>query len=145
MPIFRVKSEKIYTSQKKFTRASLVGSWQIWGMHQKHRSLMAFLHKIYCVDQFIIFEWIPIWLRIVFFTVKTFKRGLLHFNKYLNDYQSQFIVVLEGASSSDSTYVGSLVKRVCTGWEPRRHNLSIYNTANGHVSQYMLCKHRLWK
>ena len=32
MPIFRVKSVKIYTGQKKFTRASLVGSWQIWGM-----------------------------------------------------------------------------------------------------------------
>ena len=32
LPIFRVKSVKIYTGQKKFTRASLVGSWQIWGM-----------------------------------------------------------------------------------------------------------------
>ena len=29
MPIFRVKSVKIYTGQKKFTRALLVGSWQI--------------------------------------------------------------------------------------------------------------------
>ena len=32
MPIFRVKSAKIYTGQKKFTRAPLVGSWQISGM-----------------------------------------------------------------------------------------------------------------
>ena len=32
LPIFRVKSVKIYTGQKKFTRASLVGSWQKWGV-----------------------------------------------------------------------------------------------------------------
>ena len=32
MPIFRVKSVKIYTGQKNFTRAPLVGSWQISGM-----------------------------------------------------------------------------------------------------------------
>ena len=34
LPIFRVKSVKIYTGQKKFTRAPLVGSWQISGMRQ---------------------------------------------------------------------------------------------------------------
>ena len=32
MPIFRVKSVKIYTGQKKFTRICSWGSWQIWGM-----------------------------------------------------------------------------------------------------------------
>ena len=29
---FALNLKKIYTGQKKFTRASLVGSWQIWGM-----------------------------------------------------------------------------------------------------------------
>ena len=38
MPIFRVKSLKIYTGQKKFTRASLVGLWQISGMGPLWRS-----------------------------------------------------------------------------------------------------------
>ena len=33
MPIFRVKSVKIYTSQKKFTRELSWLSWQIWGMN----------------------------------------------------------------------------------------------------------------
>ena len=37
LPIFRVKSVKIYTGQKKFTRASLVGSWQISGMEERYR------------------------------------------------------------------------------------------------------------
>ena len=32
MPIFRVKSVKIYTGQKKFTREFSWLSWQIWGM-----------------------------------------------------------------------------------------------------------------
>ena len=32
MPIFRVKSVKIYTGQKKFTRIYSWRSWQIWGM-----------------------------------------------------------------------------------------------------------------
>ena len=32
MPIFRVKSAKIYTSQKKFTRVYPWLLWQIWGM-----------------------------------------------------------------------------------------------------------------
>ena len=32
MPIFCVKSVKIYTVQKKFTRTYSWGSWQIWGM-----------------------------------------------------------------------------------------------------------------
>ena len=32
MPIIRVKSVKIYTSQKKFTRGYLWLPWQIWGM-----------------------------------------------------------------------------------------------------------------
>ena len=32
MPIFRVKSVKIYTGQKKFTRICSWGSWQISGM-----------------------------------------------------------------------------------------------------------------
>ena len=32
MPIFRVKSVKIYTSQKKFTRVYPWLPWQIWGM-----------------------------------------------------------------------------------------------------------------
>ena len=32
MPIFRVKSVKIYTGQKKFTRVYSWLSWQIWGM-----------------------------------------------------------------------------------------------------------------
>ena len=32
MPIFRVKSVKIYTGQKKFTRTCSWGSWQISGM-----------------------------------------------------------------------------------------------------------------
>ena len=32
MPIFRVKSVKIYTDQKKFTRIYSWRSWQIWGM-----------------------------------------------------------------------------------------------------------------
>ena len=39
MPIFRVKSVKIYTGQKKFTRASLVGSWQISGMIMIHKDI----------------------------------------------------------------------------------------------------------
>ena len=33
LPIFRVKSVKIYTGQKKFTRTCLWGSWQISGMN----------------------------------------------------------------------------------------------------------------
>ena len=32
LPIFRVKSVKIYTGQKKFTRTCSWGSWQISGM-----------------------------------------------------------------------------------------------------------------
>ena len=32
MPIFRVKSVKIYTGQKKFTRTLSARPWQIWGM-----------------------------------------------------------------------------------------------------------------
>ena len=40
MPIFRVKSVKIYTGPKKFTRASLVGSWQIWGMCVRTENLL---------------------------------------------------------------------------------------------------------
>ena len=36
MPIFRVKSVKIYTSQKKFTRVYSWLSWQIWGMVHRH-------------------------------------------------------------------------------------------------------------
>ena len=32
MPIFRVKSVKIYTGQKKFTRTCPWRPWQIWGM-----------------------------------------------------------------------------------------------------------------
>ena len=32
MPIFRVKSVKIYTGQKKFTRVYPWDPWQIWGM-----------------------------------------------------------------------------------------------------------------
>ena len=32
LPNFRVKSEKIYTGQKQFTRIYSWGSWQIWGM-----------------------------------------------------------------------------------------------------------------
>ena len=32
MPIFRVKSVKIYTGQKKFTRTPSARPWQIWGM-----------------------------------------------------------------------------------------------------------------
>ena len=32
LPIFCVKSVKIYTGQKKFTRTSSVRPWQIWGM-----------------------------------------------------------------------------------------------------------------
>ena len=32
MPIFRVKSVKIYTGQKKFTRIYPWDPWQIWGM-----------------------------------------------------------------------------------------------------------------
>ena len=32
LPIFRVKSVKIYTGQKKFTRTLSVRPWQIWGM-----------------------------------------------------------------------------------------------------------------
>ena len=37
MPIFRVKSVKIYTGQKKFTRVYPWLPWQIWGMgrHKK--------------------------------------------------------------------------------------------------------------
>ena len=34
LPIFRVKSVKIYTGQKKFTRTCSWGSWQISGMDQ---------------------------------------------------------------------------------------------------------------
>ena len=34
LPIFRIKSVKIYTSQKKFTRIYLWDPWQIWGMGQ---------------------------------------------------------------------------------------------------------------
>ena len=34
MPIFRVKSVKIYTGQKKFTQVYSWLSWQISGMHQ---------------------------------------------------------------------------------------------------------------
>ena len=33
LPIFRVKSVKIYTGQKKFTREFSWLSWQIWGMY----------------------------------------------------------------------------------------------------------------
>ena len=33
MPIFRVKSVKLYTGQKKFTRTCSWGSWQISGMN----------------------------------------------------------------------------------------------------------------
>ena len=32
MPIFRVKSVKIYTGQKNFTRVFPWRLWQIWGM-----------------------------------------------------------------------------------------------------------------
>ena len=32
MPIFRVKSIKIFTGQKKFTRTPSAHPWQIWGM-----------------------------------------------------------------------------------------------------------------
>ena len=32
MPIFRIKSVKIYTGQKKFTRTPSARPWQIWGM-----------------------------------------------------------------------------------------------------------------
>ena len=32
MPIFRVKSVKIYTGQKKFTRTPSARPWQVWGM-----------------------------------------------------------------------------------------------------------------
>ena len=41
MPIFRVKSVKIYTGQKKFTREYPWDPWQIWGM----RRILSF-----CVD-----------------------------------------------------------------------------------------------
>ena len=34
MPIFRVKSVKIYTGQKKFTRIYPWDPWQIWGMYR---------------------------------------------------------------------------------------------------------------
>ena len=48
MPIFRVKSVKIYTGQKKFTRIYSWRSWQISGMHGISRkgplqSLLLFL------------------------------------------------------------------------------------------------------
>ena len=32
LPNFRIKSVKVYTGQKKFTRIYSWGSWQIWGM-----------------------------------------------------------------------------------------------------------------
>ena len=35
MPIFRVKSVKIYTGQKKFTRIYPWDPWQIWGMTKR--------------------------------------------------------------------------------------------------------------
>ena len=38
MPIFCVKSVKIYTGQKKFTRTSSVRPWQIWGMPWRHEA-----------------------------------------------------------------------------------------------------------
>ena len=48
MPIFCVKSVKIYTRQKKFTREFSWLSWQIWGMHlpklTKTERLYFFLH-----------------------------------------------------------------------------------------------------
>ena len=40
MPIFRVKSVKIYTGQKKLTRTSSVRPWQIWGMLRWLESLL---------------------------------------------------------------------------------------------------------
>ena len=43
MPIFRFKSVKIYTGQKKFTRVSLVGSWQISGMAAAYNLAFTFL------------------------------------------------------------------------------------------------------
>ena len=38
MPNFRVKSVKIYTGQKKFTRVYPWDPWQIWGMHKIPKS-----------------------------------------------------------------------------------------------------------
>ena len=43
MPIFCAKSVKIYTGQKKFTQASLVGSWQISGMAAAYNLAFTFL------------------------------------------------------------------------------------------------------
>ena len=37
MPIFRIKSVKIYTGQKKLTRIYSWRSWQIWGMQEVWR------------------------------------------------------------------------------------------------------------
>ena len=48
MPIFRVKSVKIYTGQKNFTRICSWGLWQIWGMHK--------LQRINCVFSFLFYS-----------------------------------------------------------------------------------------
>ena len=44
LPIFRVKSVKIYTGQKKFTWEFSWLSWQIWGMVLNRRSMTLFGH-----------------------------------------------------------------------------------------------------
>ena len=38
MPIFRIKSVKVYTGQKKFTRIYPWDPWQIWGMQKQPRN-----------------------------------------------------------------------------------------------------------
>ena len=39
LPIFCIKSVKIYTGQKKITREFSWLSWQIWGMHREWKKL----------------------------------------------------------------------------------------------------------
>ena len=45
MPIFCVKSVKIYTGPKKFTRIYSWRSWQIWGMHNVHCTWDPFIFR----------------------------------------------------------------------------------------------------
>ena len=73
MPIFRVKSVKIYTSQKKFTRVYPWLPWQIWGMTKwlncftPARQWPMWVqrnHNHYCSDhrqQFTFLRWVFIW------------------------------------------------------------------------------------
>ena len=57
MPIFCVKSVKIYTGQKKFTRVYSWLSWQIWGMSEIWSRSNAFT-----VDCWILFLTLPLFV-----------------------------------------------------------------------------------